>query len=207
MYKIIGGDGKEYGPISSEQLRQWLNEGRVNANTRVLLEGTTEWKLLSAFPEFAATVTAPPSAASFSGSGRDEALKALKGPAIALKVTAIIGLVLVVFGLVMNVLALSGVNVNWQPAGGDPQMERMFASWNKFGGALGIVTNIIGAIVGVVIFMGASKMQKLERHGFALTASILAMIPCVSPCCLLGLPFGIWALVVLNKPEVKSQFT
>ena len=28
MYKIIGADGKEYGPISAEQLRQWLNEDR-----------------------------------------------------------------------------------------------------------------------------------------------------------------------------------
>ena len=40
-----------------------------------------------------------------------------------------------------------------------------------------------------------------------MTASILAVVPCVSPCCLVGLPIGIWALVVLSKPEVKSQFT
>jgi hypothetical protein len=33
------------------------------------------------------------------------------------------------------------------------------------------------------------------------------MIPCISPCCLLGLPIGIWALVVLLKPEVKAAFT
>jgi hypothetical protein len=39
-----------------------------------------------------------------------------------------------------------------------------------------------------------------------MAASIIAMIPCVSPCCLLGLPIGIWALVVLMKPEVKSAF-
>jgi len=37
-------------------------------------------------------------------------------------------------------------------------------------------------------------------------ASIIAMIPCVSPCCCLGLPFGIWALVVLARPAVKSAF-
>lgn len=37
-------------------------------------------------------------------------------------------------------------------------------------------------------------------------AAILAMIPCVSPCCLLGLPLGIWALIVLLKPEVKAAF-
>lgn len=53
MYKIIGGDGKEYGSISAEQLRQWISEGRVNAQTQALVEGTTDWKPLSSFPEFA----------------------------------------------------------------------------------------------------------------------------------------------------------
>ena len=44
MYKIIGADGKEYGPITSEQLRQWMAEGRANLQTRVLPEGATEWR-------------------------------------------------------------------------------------------------------------------------------------------------------------------
>ena len=39
MYKIIGADGKEYGPVSTEQLRQWLLEGRVNSHTQVQPEG------------------------------------------------------------------------------------------------------------------------------------------------------------------------
>jgi hypothetical protein len=46
----------------------------------------------------------------------------------------------------------------------------------------------------------------LQNHQFALTAGIVAMLPCISPCCVFGLPAGIWALVILNKPEVKSQF-
>jgi hypothetical protein len=32
------------------------------------------------------------------------------------------------------------------------------------------------------------------------------MIPYISPCCCLGLPIGIWALVVLNNEQVKSSF-
>src|SRR5438132_10632853 len=59
MYKIIGADGKEYGPISAEQLRQWIVEGRANAQTRVLLEGTADWKTLAEIPEFAANLSAP----------------------------------------------------------------------------------------------------------------------------------------------------
>ena len=53
MYKIIGADQKEYGPVTAEQLRQWLAEGRVNARTLVQAEGAPEWKTLSAFTEFA----------------------------------------------------------------------------------------------------------------------------------------------------------
>jgi hypothetical protein len=55
VYKIIGADGREYGPVSAEQLRQWMAEGRVNAQTSALAEGSTQWQLLGQFPEFASS--------------------------------------------------------------------------------------------------------------------------------------------------------
>ena len=58
MYKIIGADGKEYGPVSAEQLRQWLNEGRVNQQTRVQVEGSAGWQAMGDVPEFAEVTTA-----------------------------------------------------------------------------------------------------------------------------------------------------
>src|SRR5438552_14242401 len=51
MYKIKGADGKEYGPISIEQLRQWMDEGRINSQTRVLPEGVSDWKTVTEIPE------------------------------------------------------------------------------------------------------------------------------------------------------------
>lgn len=51
MYKIIGADQKEYGPVTAEQLRQWAVDGRANAQTLVQPEGSTDWQPLSAFPE------------------------------------------------------------------------------------------------------------------------------------------------------------
>ena len=60
MYKIIGADGKEYGPVSAEVLREWIREGRANHLTRVLPENATEWKLLSDLPEFGLGVTGAP---------------------------------------------------------------------------------------------------------------------------------------------------
>jgi hypothetical protein len=61
-YTIIGGDGKAYGPITEAQLRQWIADGRANAQSKALAEGATDWKLLSEFPEFFDVLksTAPP---------------------------------------------------------------------------------------------------------------------------------------------------
>jgi TM2 domain-containing membrane protein YozV len=60
MFKIIGADGKQYGPISAEQLRQWIAEGRARADSLVQPEGQVEWKALNLFPEFAADLKNTP---------------------------------------------------------------------------------------------------------------------------------------------------
>lgn len=52
MYRIIGADDKEYGPVSAEQIRQWVREGRLNRLTRVKPENASEWKVIGALPEF-----------------------------------------------------------------------------------------------------------------------------------------------------------
>ncbi len=52
-YKILGADGKEYGPVSGEVLRQWIAQRRATATTSVQAEGGGDWKPLSSFPEFA----------------------------------------------------------------------------------------------------------------------------------------------------------
>src|SRR5690348_4009130 len=53
LYKIIGADGKEYGPVTTEMLRQWIAQGRANAQTRTLSENGTDWLPLGLQPEFA----------------------------------------------------------------------------------------------------------------------------------------------------------
>jgi hypothetical protein len=60
MYKILGTDNKEYGPVSAEQLRQWIVEGRANRSTLAQDEGATSWKPLSLFPEFSGTLAGAP---------------------------------------------------------------------------------------------------------------------------------------------------
>lgn len=63
MYKIIGADGNEYGPVSIDQVRRWIAEGRADAQTKVQIEGG-EWKPLSEFSEFEADLAAKGATAS-----------------------------------------------------------------------------------------------------------------------------------------------
>ena len=63
MYKIIGADQKEYGPVSADQLRQWIAEGRVNGQTKVQAADATEWKAMADVPEFAAVLPKTPTPA------------------------------------------------------------------------------------------------------------------------------------------------
>jgi TM2 domain-containing membrane protein YozV len=60
MYKIIGADGRPYGPVGADEIRRWLAENRVNAQTSVQSEGSPDWKPLGSFPEFAAGLNAVP---------------------------------------------------------------------------------------------------------------------------------------------------
>ncbi len=51
MYTIIGGDGKEYGPVSIDQVRAWIAGGRANLSTKVRAVGTDTWKSIADCPE------------------------------------------------------------------------------------------------------------------------------------------------------------
>jgi hypothetical protein len=74
-----------------------------------------------------------------------------------------------------------------------------------FEGTLGAGISAIGIVLSILIAIGASKMKRLESRGWAMASSIIAVIPCTG-CCVLSVPFGIWALIVINKPEVRDNF-
>ena len=73
-------------------------------------------------------------------------------------------------------------------------------------GPIALAQTSIGLILSIIVLIGAIKMKALENYGFAMAASIIALFPCIGPCCFIGIPFGIWSLVVLSDPLVKSSF-
>jgi len=62
MYKILGGDGKEYGPVTAEQIKQWIRDNRLNGQSMAQAADSPDWKPLSSFAEFSGELAAVPPA-------------------------------------------------------------------------------------------------------------------------------------------------
>jgi hypothetical protein len=76
------------------------------------------------------------------------------------------------------------------------------------GMGIGALMYVFWALAALVCFIGAFRMKSLKSYGLALTSAVVALVPCTTyVCCMLFFPFGVWALTVLLKPEVKSQFS
>jgi hypothetical protein len=61
------------------------------------------------------------------------------------------------------------------------------------------------AASGLIAYAGW-QMRQLKSWGLSMAGAIVAMIPCISLCCLLGLPIGIWAILVLIDEDIKRAF-
>jgi len=122
------------------------------------------------------------------------------GPATALIVVMAIGIALAIVGMAFSLLAV-GI-AEFGPGGPGPQGPFPMI----FSGGMNAVLGALEVIIGIIIIVGALKMKRLESYGFAMAAAVLSMIPYLSPCCCLGLPFGIWAIVVLSDGQVRAAF-
>jgi hypothetical protein len=219
MYVIIGGDGKEYGPVTGADLRRWISEERLNARSLVKAESDAEFRPLSTFPEFAdlfeiagRVSNASPPLGSASISSREIALQRIKVPAVALMVASILNIILALWDLIEMIFSspdLQPINSALEQLN-NPQIEQFAQKMlHLMYGPLGIVNILIELAISVLILVGAKKMKSLQSYQFSLAAAGLSMVPCLTPCCgfLLGLAFGIWSLVVLRRPDVKSHFS
>ncbi len=124
MFKILGHDGREYGPISVEMLCRWIAENRVNGETQVMPEGGTQWRPLRDVPEFAASLAMPPpvTATPTTDSGVNKIIPYRNVPALVgyyCAVFALIPIVGAVLGPISFVLGIIGLRVRrTNPAAG-----------------------------------------------------------------------------------------
>src|SRR5438445_12700741 len=66
-YMVRGGDGKEYGPVTLQQLSVWVKEGRLTGQQEVKRSNMDRWAAAKDFgelqPLFVSTTASPPAAA------------------------------------------------------------------------------------------------------------------------------------------------
>ena len=120
------------------------------------------------------------------------AKRLVRGPAIGFIVTGILGLVPFVAFLVKN----------WT------QVYRFFvdAPFDQVWGIYMLVPlSPLIVIPSLLILAGGFQMLRLQSYRLAIIAAIVALLPC-SPAWLLGLPLGIWALVILARRDVRAAF-
>jgi predicted Zn finger-like uncharacterized protein len=142
------------------------------------------------------------------GSGNPEADVA--GPAISLMVVSGLSIAGALVDLVFRIINLAAgagagaaaVNRPGVPASRAAGQAGAYTAGAVAGGCF----DVFSVLLAIIIIVGAVKMKRLEAFGLAMTACILAIVP-LHCCCLLGIPFGIWGLVVINKPEVKDAFS
>ncbi len=172
MYKIIGADGKEYGPIPGEVLRQWIVEGRADARTRVLAEGSAEWRPLAEVPEVSGMLAAAPAPAPAA-----PAAAAPAGPAPRTNPMAVSGLIMGIlaltcaacccYGLPFNVLGVVFSSIALSQIKQDPagQKGRGMAVAGLVLSILSILLTLLVLILGLgVAFSAFDIMRRFQNY-------------------------------------------
>jgi hypothetical protein len=147
-----------------------------------------------------------------SSTGSNDAASKVLTPAIILIVVAAIGILgdlyMVVSTLLTGQVAKEQMEAQMKAQNPNmpPDQAEMMTKMTGYVTKAGVPAYIILLLIHAVILFGAIRMMKLRSYGLAMTSSVLGTIPCLSPCCVVGIPFGIWGLIVLMKPEVKQAF-
>ncbi len=137
------------------------------------------------------------------------------GPAIGLIITGVLGLALAA----LNAVQATRFEELWQkqmeeiednPTIPADEKKEQLELMDKIGRIIQLLiipqAIFFALLTSLIILLAGVNLQKLTSSGLVKTGAILSFIPCISPCCFLGLVFGIWTLVILAQPEVKAGF-
>lgn len=125
----------------------------------------------------------------------------VNAPAIALICVCTIAIMLGAFGLLIDLLLVfSGMVAELEAENTGPISEQTQLM-------VRFIWGVILFVAACFVLIGAIQMKRRKSYRLAFAAAVVASIPMVGPCCIVGIPFGIWAIVVLLKPEVQQSFS
>ena len=116
-------------------------------------------------------------------------------------ILAVLGVGLAILYAVGQLAQLSKGAVVPPPNANDA--ERMGFYIGYWGSTAAVIVS--GLLQPLVAWAGVNL---LRRKGIAMAkiGSIVLCIPCLTSCCLLGIPFGIWGVIALNSNSAKQLF-
>lgn len=158
--------------------------------------------------------------------GREAALRKVRGPGIALAAVGVLNLGMALLAIVLNVFTRSdegelsemvrNVEDELRKAGVDKQVRDMVVhalEWSSSGGpVLSIALPLLNMLVGAFIAYAGVRMMTLRGRTPALFAAVISMLPCLTPClgccpcCVIGIPVGVWVIMTLQRADVFDQF-
>src|SRR5262249_41137346 len=150
---------------SADGLRQWIAEGRANAQTKIQVEGSTEWKPLADLPEFSAgqvgsVGTAPLPAGPIGSLPSQPRTNSLATAALVFGILSVTfglccyGLPFNIAGIVCSLVALTQIRAN-------PERER------GHGLAItGLVLSILSIVFAVLLLVFSLSLRSSDwmRH-------------------------------------------
>jgi hypothetical protein len=131
------------------------------------------------------------------GNLQADALRQVSGPAWGLMIVSAVCVGLLALSAFFDLFVLLFVPLPEEPGDIDPQFQAIVR----------LVWGICMLLASCASFYGGLCLKRLRNYPAARAGAIVACVPCLGPCCLLGIPFGIWALTTLSDADVKAAFT
>ena len=130
-----------------------------------------------------------------------QALKTkMMGPGISLLIVGGLGLISMGGYFILSLVGMAlDPDLSAPPAGASDAEQTGF----YFGLYGSLIIMALSALLQIVVILGGVNFLRQKGRTMAIAACIVSLIPCMSSCCVFGMPFGIWRLVVLAAPDVK----
>lgn len=181
-YKVLGPDGKEYGPVTLTEINIWLREGRINGETQVTRSDINYWSPAAHYSELempGAVTTAPAPAVRMVATAsspvavqpRDVTAPVSTGSAAAAQLKSGASWFYWIAGLsiINSIIALTGSGVGFILGLGITQFIDAFAqSLEGSGKMVAIFLDVVAAGIFVLFGVFANK-----RHTWAFIVGML----------------------------------
>jgi hypothetical protein len=172
-YSVIGSDGKQYGPITTAQLREWAQQGRIIGETRVQRSDATDWVPAASLPELGMTAT--PAVAAIPAAAPAPFQPAMSGvgdPELERRVKSGAGWFywIAAFVVINSILIISKSSVSFALGLGITAVADHFAREGMFPAAVAFIISALAAGVLALFGFFASK-----GHGWAFIIGMLML--------------------------------